>query len=159
MKPAIPMQECQFSWQNATVERQEELKNLLKNISTAVRAIISCLSRKFTSVLKSRYWYFFSFIIWINLVVYRTWTTSFGGETSFIRFDSSFTITSSSWIIFGIIHLFYSCSTRGIWQCYPCGMATVNIHKKGFHIDPCMMTLLNRSICKWERSNQSQSRL
>ena len=50
MKPAVPMQECQFSWHNATVERQDELKTLLTNISTAVRAIISCLSCKFTSM-------------------------------------------------------------------------------------------------------------
>ena len=50
MKPAVPMQECQFSWRNATVERQDELKSLLSNISTAVRAIISCLSCKFASI-------------------------------------------------------------------------------------------------------------
>ena len=50
MKPAVPMQECQFSWHNATIERQEELKTLLTNISTAVRAIISCLSCEYTSL-------------------------------------------------------------------------------------------------------------
>ena len=45
-KPAVPMQECIFSWGNATVQRQDELKIMLGTISTVVRCIISLLSSK-----------------------------------------------------------------------------------------------------------------
>ena len=147
MKPAVPMQECQFSWHNATVERQDELKTLLTNISTAVRAIISCLSCKFTSMVqtmefqgwkwKFHYGYvtyrMFSIIIWSDLVVYRTRKTSFGGQTPFIGFNSAFTITISTWAVFGVIHLFRSCPTRGNLQFGSCRMAIVNIHKTLSH--------------------------
>ena len=55
----------------------------------------------------------FSIIIWFDLVVYRTRKTSFGGQTPFIGFNSAFTITVSTWTVFGVIHLFHSCPTRG----------------------------------------------
>ena len=75
----------------------------------------------------------FSIIIWLDLVVHRTRKTSFGRQTPFIGFNSAFTITISTWAVFGIIHLFHSCPTRANWQFGSCRMAIINIHKTLSH--------------------------